>query len=232
VVIEVTELSRPGPVIYFRMCTHLESPQLSKSRPERGSHFSGMKWKTEMPVLGKGVDDSSPFTTRPSSGGIVRSEFRLLSILSLAVGLLLLLDHFGILSGVHRLWPVFPAFVGGGLLFLFRQRSRGDLILAGVSSYLLGVSILFFVCEFSSWTILARAWPVFVALLGVSSIFASIFAQRTRPILASSGVLLILVAGVFLLVVEVNPGLWPMSLVLFGLWSLLVASVRRRIERE
>lgn len=180
----------------------------------------------------KQVRDVPSYTAIVPSGGIVRSEFRLLSILSVVVGVLLLLDHFGVLNGVHRLWPVFPALVGAGLLLLFRQRRRGDLILAGVGSYLVGVSILFFVCEFSSWSILARAWPAFVALLGFSSILASLFAQRTRPILASSGVLLILVAGVFLLVVEVNSGLWPMSLVLFGMWALLVASVRQRIERE
>jgi hypothetical protein len=174
----------------------------------------------------------SPPLSTASRGEIVRSEFRLLSILSVVVGILLLFDHFGILNGVHRLWPVFPALAGAGLFLLFRQRRQRDLVLAGIGTYLVGVSILCFVCEFSSWSILAHAWPVFVALLGVSSIVASVFAQRTRLILASSGVMLILVAGVFLLVVQIDPGLWPMSLVLFGLWALLVASARRRSDGE
>lgn len=180
----------------------------------------------------KPVHDPLPSRAGLPSSGRVRSEFRLLSILSIVVGVLLLCDHFGVLDGVHRLWPVFPAFVGAGLLLLFRERRRGDLVLAGIGSYLVGVSVLFFVCEFSSWSILAHAWPAFIALLGLSSIFVSVFAQRTRRILASSGVLLVLVAGVFLLVIEVNPGLWPTSLVLFGLWALLVTSAQQRLEGE
>ena len=53
---------------------------------------------------------------RPGAGKMVKGEFRLLAILCMLVGVLLLLEQFRILAGVHRLWPVFPAFVGAGLL--------------------------------------------------------------------------------------------------------------------
>lgn len=168
------------------------------------------------------IDERGPEQDRGGIGG----EFRILGILAVAVGFLLLLEEAGVLEGVHKLWPVFPAAVGLGLILLFRRR-RNDLVLLGIGSYLLVSSAVFFACNFTSWEILARAWPLFVALLGITSCVVAIYAGRTRRILFLSGVFLVIVAVVLFLVFAVNTRLWPLSLVLFGAWILLVTRARR-----
>lgn len=164
-----------------------------------------------------------------SEGGRLRGEFRGLGVFSILVGLLLLFEQAGYLPGIHRLWPVFPALVGFGLVAVFLERGRRDPLLLGIGGYLLAVSIVFFVCNYTSWAPLAKAWPVFIALFGAVSAAASPFAERTRRILWSSGLFLIVLAAVFFLVFQVDARLWPLSLVLLGTWILLVTWVGRRI---
>ncbi len=172
-------------------------------------------------------DATDPFARRPSRTDFVAGAFRVLGILSIAVGALLLLETMGILDGVHKLWPVFPAFVGFGLLLLHFRRGRGDILLFGMGSYILSVSAVFFACNFASWEILSSAWPLFITLLGLSSALASISATRARRALWLSGLFLIIVSVILYLVFAVNAKLWPTSLVLFGAWVLLVTWARR-----
>ncbi len=70
-----------------------------------------------------------------------------------------------------------------------------------------------------------------VALLGLVSVLASAFAEKSRRVLWLSGLLLTIVALVLFLVFTVNTKLWPISLVLFGTWVLLVSRApRERLE--
>ena len=165
---------------------------------------------------------------RRTAGRVVRGEFRLLAILCVLVGVLLLLEQFDVLSGVHRLWPVFPAFVGAGLLVLFYQRGRQDLVLMGIGSFMIGVSGLFFLCNYTSWAILLDAWPAFITLVGLSSVAASFYAKRARTAMWISGGSLVLLGLVFFIVFGVHPGLWPVSLVSFGIWILALTWAVRR----
>jgi len=163
-----------------------------------------------------------------TAGRIVRGEFRLLAILCVLVGVLLLLEQFGVLRGVHRLWPVFPAFVGSGLLVLFYQRGRQDLVLMGIGTFMIGVSGLFFLCNYTSWAILLDAWPAFIALVGLSSVAASFYAKRARTAMWISGGSLVLLGLIFFVVFGVHPGLWPVSLISFGIWILALTWAVRR----
>lgn len=164
----------------------------------------------------------------PRAGGL-KGEFRILGILSIVVGALLLLEEAGIIAGVHKLWPVFPAMIGVGLVLLFFQRGQRELLILGIGAYFLVASTIFFVCNFTTWAFLQSAWPLFVALLGLVSTLASFFAKKTRQVLWLSGLLLNIVAIVLYLVLEVNTKLWPTSLVFFGAWVLLVARARRNV---
>lgn len=162
----------------------------------------------------------------------MRGEFRVFGVLCAIAGLLLLAENFGWLAGFHKLWPVLPAFVGSGLILLFRQRGGIDLLLLGIGTFLAGVSILFLVLNFTaSWGSLDRAWPVFIGLVGVSSCVTSVFGRRSRKILAASGMLLIFLAVVFYLVFGVDTRLWPVSLTVVGLWILFVPWARARHAR-
>jgi uncharacterized metal-binding protein len=159
---------------------------------------------------------------------VIRGQFTGLAVLSVLAGVCLLLENFGFLPGVYRLWPVFPGFLGIGLTLLFFQRGRADLVLFGMGSYLIGASLLFFVLNFTSWSALNWAWPTFVALLGVSSSLAAAFAGTLRRMLFLSGTFLVLLAACFYAVFGLSPKLWPISLVLFGLWLLLLARPRSK----
>jgi hypothetical protein len=163
---------------------------------------------------------------RASAGSVVKGEFRVLAILSIAVGVLLLLEVMGFLEGVHLLWPVFPTVVGAGLLVAFVQRGRRDLLLLGIGAYLLVASAVFFVCNFTTWAFLESAWPLFIAFLGLVSVLSSMYTVRGRRVLWLSGLLLNIIALVLYLVFEVTDRLWPISLVLFGGWILLVTRAR------
>jgi hypothetical protein len=166
-------------------------------------------------------------TPGPSAARLVTGEFRVLGILSIAVGSLLLLETIGIFEGVHKLWPVFPTFVGIGLLLAFYQRRRREILILGMGAYILFASFVFFACNCTSWEILSSAWPLFIGLLGLVSALASMFAARARRALWLSGLFLISASVVLYIVFEVNAKLWPISLVLFGGWILLVTWARR-----
>ena len=166
--------------------------------------------------------------TRTGSGRVVKGEFRLLAVLCVIVGALLLLEQFDVLTGVHRLWPIFPAFVGIGLLVLFYQRARQDLVLMGIGSFMIGVSGLFFLCNYTSWAILLVAWPAFIALVGLSSVAASFYAKRARTAMWTSGGSLVVLGLVFFVVFGLSPGLWPVSLIAFGTWIMVLTWAVRR----
>jgi hypothetical protein len=185
-------------------------------------------------AFGDAVDDAQS-TAAPEGAArkpVFKGEFRILGILSIGVGVLLFLEQLDILTGVHKLWPIFPAFVGSGLVLLFFRRSRHDLLLLGMGAYLLVASAVFFICNFTSWSFLSQAWPLFVALLGLVSVLASAFAGKTRRVLWLSGLFLIIVAFVLFLVFTVNAKLWPISLVLFGTWVLLVTRAPREMRED
>ncbi|HEY3356689.1 MAG TPA: hypothetical protein VGQ83_25790 [Polyangia bacterium] len=158
----------------------------------------------------------------------VRGKFTGLAILSVIAGALLLCENFGLVGPVHRLWPVFPGFLGLGLAMLFVQRGKRDLVLLGIGSYLLGLSALFLVLNYTHWGLLARAWPVFLALLGLSSLVVAPFARWMRGAFWVSGGFLVLLAVAFYLIFGLNPRLWPACLVLFGLWILILTCARSR----
>ena len=164
---------------------------------------------------------------RPA-GPAIQGKFTGLAVLSVVAGLLLLCENFGLLGRVHQFWPVFPAFTGLGLVMLFVQRGRCDTVLLGIGSYLLGLSALFLALNFTDWALLARAWPVFIGLLGISSLLVAPYASGARKVFWISGIFLVLLAAVFYLVFGVSPRLWPASLVLFGAWILVLTGVRRR----
>lgn len=171
--------------------------------------------------------ESRPSPPPVSAGSVVKGEFRVLAILSIAVGALLLLEVAGMIEGVHLLWPVFPTAVGAGLVAAFFQRGRQDLLLLGIGAYLLVAAAVFFTCNFTTWTFLERAWPLFIAFLGLVSVLASLYAEKARRVLWLSGLLLNIIALVLYLVFQVTERLWPISLVLLGGWILLVTRARR-----
>ena len=132
-----------------------------------------------------------------------------------------MLDNIGIITGIWRLWPIFPFFLGlGGIWFSGRIEKR-DLLSLGIGTFLTLSSVLFFVLNFTSWKLLATAWPVFIGIFGITILIVAYFAKARRW-LAISGLFSIFLATIFFMVFAVDANLWPVSLVLFGIWILLI----------
>lgn len=151
---------------------------------------------------------------------------RIRSILILAVvfilaGVVLSLENMKIISGVSRLWPVFPLIVGSGFCILFFERKTRDLVMFFLGSMLCQVAIFFFYLNYTSWAKLAMLWPVFLCIAGLS--FMTIYISSRIRIFSILGISLILLAAVFYLVFGISHNLWPLSFVAFG-GSLLVVN--------
>ena len=94
-------------------------------------------------------------------------KFAILAYLLVIVGFLMILENFGVLKGVHLLWPAFPLTLGIGLLMLFFQSERRDLKAWGIGVFLILNSFIYFWCNFTSWRILGKIWPLFAYQLSV-----------------------------------------------------------------
>jgi hypothetical protein len=154
-------------------------------------------------------------------------RFRALAVLSILSGVLLLLDAYGYLNGIYKLWPAFPLILGIGLFLLFFQKHRQEVALLGIGAYLVCASIFFFYLNFTSWAILADAWPLFIGFLGISFL-APVVLGRKRRIFTPIALFLIFLCAVFILVISVDSKLWPISLILFGICLLLIGRFDRK----
>ena len=150
-----------------------------------------------------------------------RGEFAVLAILCIMSGVVLMLDNIGIITGIWRLWPIFPFFLGLGGIWFSGRTGKRDLLTLGIGAFLILSSILFFILNFTSWKLLATAWPVFIGIFGITILIVAYF-SRARQWLAISGLFSIFLATIFFMVFAVNAKLWPVSLVLFGIWILLI----------
>lgn len=159
-----------------------------------------------------------------------RGQFTALAILSLIVGLLLTLDNLGILTGTWKLWPVFPFFLGLGGVWFFNLGKEKDLITLGIGSYLVLISIFFFFLNFTSWGLMTTLWPTFIGVFGVSVLAVSYYAERKKWLIVS-GLFFIFLAFVFFMVFTIEAKLWPVSLILFGIWLLIIPE-RRASEKK
>ena len=149
------------------------------------------------------------------------NQFTALAVLSLLVGFLLTMDNLGILTGTWKLWPVFLLFLGIGGLNFFKSSNRKDLIPLGISIYLVLISIFFFFLNFTTWQVMKDVWPTFIAIFGVSTLAISYFTERKKWF-ALSGLFFVFLALVFFLAFSIEAKLWPLSLMLFGVWILLI----------
>jgi hypothetical protein len=144
----------------------------------------------------------------------IKQSFVVLGVASIIIGGLLILENFGILSGIHNLWPVFPLILGIGFWFLFFGKRKIDKVLAGIGTFLICLSAFFFYLNFTSWYKLSFLWPLFIGFAGVSFISGGLFSKL--KIVTYIGIGLILLSAIFILIFSVDIKLWPVSLILFG----------------
>lgn len=149
------------------------------------------------------------------------SQFTALAVLCVVCGALLTLDNVGVLDGVWRFWPIFPLFLGVGSVFFFRSGGKKDIIAFGLGIFLIQISLLFFILNYSSWSLMATLWPVFIGIFGATLVFISYYSQRLKWLLVS-GLFFVFLCLTFFMVFTIDEKLWPISLILFGIWVLLL----------
>ncbi len=181
--------------------------------------------------------DSSGFSTFLSSKGVycnravspdwqgasprdmkTHTSLTTISVLFIIAGAVLTLENFNIVSGISSHWPLFILLVGTGFTLLYFQSKRGDVALVWLGTFLLQLGLFFYYLNFTSWTHMARLWPLFLGIVGVCFLVTTIL-TRNRIFLYIS-ILFVALFGALWLVFSVSLRLWPLSLVVFGM-SLL-----------
>jgi hypothetical protein len=137
------------------------------------------------------------------------------------VGFLIALDVLYDFAIISKLWPVFVIFLGAGFLGIFFKRGKREPAYLGIGIYLLAFSLLAFYCNFTSWALLARLWPLFILILGLVFIMLFFLSER-RYINILFGLILVSLSAVFLLVFSLGGQYWWSVFILTGL-SILIA---------
>ncbi|MBN1854640.1 MAG: hypothetical protein JW829_18050 [Pirellulales bacterium] len=156
--------------------------------------------------------------------GLTRStanSIKRLAFLLILIGLLIALDTFLKLDVIYRLWPILIAMVGGGLIGIFYHGNSQVPMFLVTGVYLLCFSGLALYCSFTSWTAMARLWPLFITFLGVVFLALCTIREKRRMVLLA-GLLLISLSAMFSVTQSFGAGWWWIILILVGL-SILVA---------
>lgn len=154
-----------------------------------------------------------------------KSEFNILAGLLVLSGVALLLEGNGVLLGIHNLWPVFVFTIGLGLTLMFYQGKK-DFGLIGLGSLMVMLSIFFFYLNFTSWALLKSLWPVFISIVAVSILVC--FLYNKKKIFLIIGLFGVLLSITFILIFGVAESLWPVSLVIAGLFIYIISFFDRK----
>lgn len=143
------------------------------------------------------------------------------------------------LLGWDSIWPAFPtlagvAFLGGWLVS--RDRDPG-LLFVGTGATLVGLFFFFFTLGVFEWAEMGKLWPAFPIIGGLAFLVMFVGGRFRDWGAAGVGCVAILVgviASGFTLfglprsLIAALIKLWPLSLILIGLFALISAFLRRR----
>jgi len=152
-------------------------------------------------------------------------QYDVLAALAIAIGLVLLAENFGLIGHVGQGWPLTVTLGGTALVVAGTGRGRYGHGLIGVGVYLLLTSGLFLYLNFTTWSLMADLWPLFIGFLGVA-IYVSGTGWKRRGVLLYLSLSLVALSGLFFLIFSVEPKFWPVSLVLFGISLLFLGRER------
>ena len=143
------------------------------------------------------------------------------------------------LLGWAKLWPLFPILAGLGLFagYVTSGAKDGGLAFLGTAAILSGLFLFGFTLGVWTWQEMATLWPVFLLIVGIAFLVAFLAERRSRDLGVLGLGCAAVAAGV--LGLGVTRGLlgsdivklWPLLLVLVGLFSL-AGVVVRALRRE
>ena len=145
----------------------------------------------------------------------------------IVIGMIFLLDSLEIIAGISKMWPIFVFLLGLGFLMLFypEKNKKRNALQLGIATGLILLSILFFYLNFTAWVKLAKLWPIFLIIVGLS--IGICYFTLKRVIFLYTGLILIMLGIVFYLVFAISTRLWPVSLMLVGLSFIFLEDVKK-----
>ena len=148
-----------------------------------------------------------------------------LGLIFVVLGALFGVDAYFRLALAVKLWPLLLVVLAVGLFGLYRQRHAREPAYLLSAVYVLAFSVLALYCNFAGWGHLSSLWPLFIAFLGLALVAVYFSARRHRlPLLL--GLLLLSLAGVFLVVKFAGAQLWWTAFLFLGASLLLAGRTR------
>lgn len=141
-------------------------------------------------------------------------------------GVALLFESFGIAKGVHNIWPIFSFIIGLGFLLLNKKQRKRDIVLTIIGWFMMLSSLLFVYLNLTSWTQVAFLWPVFITFAGIS--FLAVHRNNKSKKFLYMGIGGILLSLIFIFIFGVSASLWPVSLIVAGIF-LYIISIKEKI---
>jgi len=153
------------------------------------------------------------------------TSFNILAAILILLGIILLLENFHIVDGAWLIWPLVPLILGIGFTMLF-FRTKKDLMLLGLGSFITLISLFFFYLNFTRWSLLAHLWPVFIVILGLT--FLACWIHSKKRVLLYLAMLLIALGISFILIFAISARLWPITLILTGASFIIISFFDKR----
>ena len=151
-----------------------------------------------------------------------RTTFNRLGLLLIIIGAVFAVDTFWEFGVAHKLWPILTVILGAGLVGVFVKRRGQGIVYLAVGEYLICFSAVALYCNFTSWTELARIWPVFIIFLGVVLLTLFFIRRRkSRRVVLFLGLLLTALAIFFFLIFSLGANWWWVIFIFVGLCFLL-----------
>ena len=154
-----------------------------------------------------------------------RSSTVFLALILIVAGIVVTLENFHFLIGISRHWPVLLIFLGTGFCILYFQRNKQDQTIIWLGTFLTAIGIFFYYLNFTTWRNLAKEWPVFLLIAGIS--FIPVVNFRRKMIYVLSSLSFITLFLIFFLVFNVSTKLWPLSFLFMGVDLLIIEYVNK-----
>jgi hypothetical protein len=139
-------------------------------------------------------------------------------IFLIALGIIFLMGNLSEV-GMSRLWPVFPLVVGLSFwIAYFQDRTNFGILMPG--SILVVISLLFFYCNFTSWSKMEALWPIFILAPAVGFLSMYFGGHRESGLLFPAGILT-LISIIFLSISHGMSEYWPVLLIVAGVILIL-----------
>ncbi len=160
----------------------------------------------------------------------ISTRFNILAIALITASFLMLADTLGYFSGIHKIWPIFPALLGTGFILIFMNKGKVEIPMMGIGVFLVLISTFFFYLNYTAWINLKTLWPLFIGFIGIAFGVSSLYTRLNVFKYISLGLVSLSIS--FLLIFSISYNFWPISITLLGISLLLVGIYEKKYVKK